>query len=94
MPVGTGTLDGCHVARGFVLPDRQGGGCGTAIMDAFEGLASASYGSVSGAFEKSSFFFAVAAAMAHSKSAFSHSVHRYVTSYSSKRSLCVPVRTS
>lgn len=39
-PVGTGTLDGCHLTRVFVLPDCQGGGRGTAIMDALEALAS------------------------------------------------------
>ena len=39
-PIGTGTLDGCHVTRVFVLPDYQGRGCGTAIMDALEALVS------------------------------------------------------
>lgn len=39
-PIGTGTLDGCHVTRVFVLPDFQGHGWGTAIMDALEALAS------------------------------------------------------
>ena len=46
IPVGTGTLDGCHVKRVFVLPARQGCGIGTSVMNALESLASSSYGIV------------------------------------------------
>ena len=45
-PIGTGTLDDCHVTRVFVLPDYQGGSRGTAIMDALETLASRRHGTV------------------------------------------------
>jgi len=45
-PVGTGTLDGCHVKRVFVLPDHQGCGIGSSVMNALESLASASHGIV------------------------------------------------
>ena len=34
--VGTGTLDGNHITRVFVLPEEQGKGYGTQIMDALE----------------------------------------------------------
>lgn len=34
--IGTGTLDGNHITRVFVLPDEQGRGHGTRIMDALE----------------------------------------------------------
>lgn len=43
--VGTGTLDGCYIGRVYVLPEEQGKGLGTKIMDELEQLA-AQVGSV------------------------------------------------
>lgn len=42
--VGTGTLDGEHITRVFVLPESQGRGLGTRVMDALEGEAAKSCG--------------------------------------------------
>ena len=41
--MGTGTLDGNHITRVFVLPERQGKGYGTRIMDELEAKAAASH---------------------------------------------------
>ena len=44
--VATGTLDGNHVTRVFVLPELRGCGYGSAIMDELERIASRSHSSV------------------------------------------------
>ena len=44
--VGTGTIDGDSISRVYVLPERQGTGVGSALMDALEQKVIQNHGSV------------------------------------------------
>ena len=46
LPVGTGTVDGNHLSRVFVLPSYQGKGIGSALLDYLEDMIIREWGSI------------------------------------------------